>query len=290
MDTLDLEILKLLISNGRASYNSIASRIGISTSSVISRVNTMIREGIIDRFLARVNLEQLGYRVIYLMVKHDSDENELLRRLGSIGYIFMVVTCIGDYSIFALTVDPRLGNSSDTKLLDYVRPYRIIYNFSMLEASKRLTYNDLRIIKALARNARAKVKDIAMELGISIKTVERRISKMVNERIITFTAIINPAAIKGFINFIMIIKVSALTRVEDVLSSNLLMPIIHAASDTLVAVLHAHSTDEIDLLLRRVKMLDNVKEVEFFIVQRITHDDYSKIIDRIIANKAEGLN
>ncbi len=285
MDTLDLAILKLLISDGRASYNSIASRIGISTSSVISRVNNMIREGVIDRFLARVNLEQLGYRVIYIIVKHDGNEDELVRRLGSIGYIFMVVTCIGDYSIVALAVDPRLSNSNYTKLLEHIRQYRIIYISSALEASKRLTYNDLRIIKVLARNARAKVKDIAKETRVSIKTVERRISKMVNERIISFTAIINPTVIKGFINFIMIIKVSAPTRVEDVLGNNLLMPVIHAASDMLVAVLHAYSTDELDAMLRRVKMLDNVKDVELFIVQRIIHDDYSKIIDEIIAER-----
>jgi DNA-binding Lrp family transcriptional regulator len=297
MDSVDLAIIKLLISNGRASYSSIARSVGLSTSSVIARVNNMLKEGIIDRFLARINLASLGYRVIHIIVKHDGNEHELIKRLGSVGYVFMIVTCLGDFSVFALAVNKEARSRSNkgyhALLEQYIKPNRILYITAVKARPKRLVYNDLRIMKYLTKDPRAKVKDIARELGISIKTVERRLSRMIKDDIIKFTMIINPS-LKNFINFIMVIRVSnsnnnnnitsSIEGLENILSNNLLMPLIHASYDTLVAVLHAYNTDEINMLLKRVKVLEGVKDVEFFIVQKIVSDDCSKLIDEIILN------
>jgi hypothetical protein len=115
---------------------------------------------------------------------------------------------------------------------------------------------------------------------------------MIKDDIIKFTIIINPS-LKNFINFIMVIRVSnsnnnnitsSIEGLENILSNNLLMPFIHASCDTLVAVLHAYNTDEINMLLKRVKVLEGVKDVKFFIVQKIVSDDCSKLIDEIILN------
>jgi len=298
MDSVDLAIIKLLISNGRSSYSSIARSVGLSTSSVIARVNNMLKEGIIDRFFARVNLASLGYGVIHMIVKHNGNEHELIKRLSSVGYVFMIVTCLGDFSVFALAVNGvhnRINKGYYTLLEQYVKPNKILYITTVKARPKRLVYNDLRIMKYLAKDPRAKVKDIARELGISIKTVERRLSRMIKDDIIKFTIIINPS-LKNFINFIMVIRVSNSNKnnnnitsnimqgLENMLSNNLLMPLIHASHDTLVAVLHAYNTDEINMLLKEVKVLEGVKDVEFFIVQKIVSDDCSKLIDEIICN------
>jgi len=298
MDSVDLAIIKLLISNGRSSYSSIARSVGLSTSSVIARVNNMLKEGIIDRFFTMVNLASLGYRVIHMIVKHNGNEHELIKRLSSVGYVFMIVTCLGDFSVFALAVNGvhnRINKGYYTLLEQYVKPNRILYITTVKARPKRLVYNDLRIMKYLAKDPRAKVKDIARELGISIKTVERRLSRMIKDDIIKFTIIINPS-LKNFINFIMVIRVSNSNKnnnnitsnimqgLENMLSNNLLMPLIHASHDTLVAVLHAYNTDEINMLLKEVKVLEGVKDVEFFIVQKIVSDDCSKLIDEIICN------
>ncbi len=297
MDDVDLAIIKLLISNGRASYSSIARSVGLSTSSVIARVNNMLKEGIIDRFFTRVNLASLGYGVIHMIVKHNGNEHELIKRLSSVGYVFMIVTCLGDFSVFALAVNGVHNRIKGyyTLLEQYVKPNRILYITTVKARPKRLVYNDLRIMKYLAKYPRAKVKDIARELGVSIKTVERRLSRMIKDDIIKFTIIINPS-LKNFINFIMVIRVSNSNKnnnnitsnimqgLENMLSNNLLMPLIHASHDTLVAVLHAYNTDEINMLLREVKVLEGVKDVEFFIVQKIVSDDCSKLIDEIMGN------
>ncbi len=297
MDDVDLAIIKLLISNGRASYSSIARSVGLSTSSVIARVNNMLKEGIIDRFFTRVNLASLGYGVIHMIVKHNGNEHELIKRLSSVGYVFMIVTCLGDFSVFALAVNGVHNRIKGyyTLLEQYVKPNRILYITTVKARPKRLVYNDLRIMKYLAKYPRAKVKDIARELGVSIKTVERRLSRMIKDDIIKFTIIINPS-LKNFINFIMLIRVSNSNKnnnnitsnimqgLENMLSNNLLMPLIHASHDTLVAVLHAYNTDEINMLLREVKVLEGVKDVEFFIVQKIVSDDCSKLIDEIMGN------
>ncbi len=63
LDDLDLAIIRELIKDGRASYRSIAKKLGISVATVASRVMALEKSGIIKGYTALVDYEKLGYEI-----------------------------------------------------------------------------------------------------------------------------------------------------------------------------------------------------------------------------------
>lgn len=60
-DALDIRILNLLLENARYSAREIGARLGISTSTVISRMEALKEGGILRGFAAEIDYEKLGY-------------------------------------------------------------------------------------------------------------------------------------------------------------------------------------------------------------------------------------
>lgn len=58
---LEYRILEELLRDGRASLNRIAKRLGVSTTTVSSRLKRLLEEGIIRRFKPELDYEKLGY-------------------------------------------------------------------------------------------------------------------------------------------------------------------------------------------------------------------------------------
>jgi DNA-binding Lrp family transcriptional regulator len=138
VDDIDLTIVKMLISNGRASYSSIARSLGISTTTVITRINSMLKGGIIDRFFVMPTLSSLGYTVIHAIIKHDN-EDRVMPAVSRLGYLFMKVRCLGDYSVFGLASNTSMDVN---KIYDTLSDYRVSYISVVEPAPKRITYND----------------------------------------------------------------------------------------------------------------------------------------------------
>lgn len=63
LDELDLAIVRELIKDGRASYRSIAKKLGISVATVASRVMALEKNGIIKGYTALIDYEKLGYEI-----------------------------------------------------------------------------------------------------------------------------------------------------------------------------------------------------------------------------------
>lgn len=62
-DPLDLKILALLLANARASAREIAGKLGVSTSTVIARMDSLRKSGILKGFTAELDYEKLGYEL-----------------------------------------------------------------------------------------------------------------------------------------------------------------------------------------------------------------------------------
>jgi len=60
-DPLDVRILNILLENARCSAREIGARLGVSTSTVISRMEGLEKAGILRGFAAEVDYERLGY-------------------------------------------------------------------------------------------------------------------------------------------------------------------------------------------------------------------------------------
>ncbi|WP_324669638.1 Lrp/AsnC family transcriptional regulator [Geochorda subterranea] len=67
LDNVDYKILDLLKENSRLSYAEIGRMIGLSRVAVRSRVEGMVRQGVIEKFTVLVNGDFLGKRLSVFM-------------------------------------------------------------------------------------------------------------------------------------------------------------------------------------------------------------------------------
>ena len=63
VDSLDRRILEHLLLNGRSSARELGVKLGVSTSTVISRMESLQESGILRGFTAEVDFEKLGYEL-----------------------------------------------------------------------------------------------------------------------------------------------------------------------------------------------------------------------------------
>lgn len=63
IDSTDREIIRELNKNGRISYTDLAKTIGLSRVAIQARVNTLMDNGVIERFTAVINPEKIGIQV-----------------------------------------------------------------------------------------------------------------------------------------------------------------------------------------------------------------------------------
>ena len=64
LDSIDVQILNILIENGRISYTDIAKEVGMKPPSVIDRIKKMESDGIIYDYTARVDYRKMGFDMV----------------------------------------------------------------------------------------------------------------------------------------------------------------------------------------------------------------------------------
>ena len=60
IDDLDRKIIEILRSDGRASFRSIASKVGLSSVAVRERINKLLKENVIKGFFAHIDASKIG--------------------------------------------------------------------------------------------------------------------------------------------------------------------------------------------------------------------------------------
>ncbi len=64
LDSIDVQILNMLIENGRISYTEIAKKVGMKPPSVIERIKKMESDGIVYDYNARVDYRKIGFDIV----------------------------------------------------------------------------------------------------------------------------------------------------------------------------------------------------------------------------------
>ncbi|MHA1839431.1 MAG: Lrp/AsnC family transcriptional regulator [Candidatus Ranarchaeia archaeon] len=63
MDKKDIEILKVLLKNGRATNKELANKVKLSVPTVFNRIKGMERRGIIKNFTVNIDHSKVGYPI-----------------------------------------------------------------------------------------------------------------------------------------------------------------------------------------------------------------------------------
>lgn len=94
LEKVDVEILKILQENGRASFRDIAKRVGVTTPTVSNKVNMYEQMGLIRGFGVRLDTEALGEITILLTIKGKPSDipkvADTLKNLDEVREVYLV--------------------------------------------------------------------------------------------------------------------------------------------------------------------------------------------------------
>ena len=193
MDKTDLFLIMMLLANSRTTYRELASKIGLSVNAVHKRIQGLVQSGIIRTFSASLDIGMLKALTIIIFGKClDRTVEEVLKRAQKNDAIYWISAAGGDF----VYVGAHIRSISDLEpLVEYVRdelciaePTVGIENVQQhVCPEKELTALDYQIIRSLQKNSRKQIVDIAEELHISAKTVQRKLSNMEQNRMIKFS-------------------------------------------------------------------------------------------------------
>ena len=285
LDKNDLTILPTLARDCRTSYGSIGSQIGLTPKSVKARVKKMVRNGVIEKFIVRVNPVAFGYRTVLVLVKtsHGITKEDVIQRVKEFGDLAYHVHHMGSTSVAALIIKKPLDDNIIQSLNERLKP-AIVINIAVTElsvASTDLSETDLRIIKCLLIfGARIEISDIAKEVGISEKTTTRRLNRMKESRLLDFSLQCSPAAMIGYIQFVIPITIAkfhyhnVLDRMYSEFQTNILYsPSLIEPEDRLAFVLFGENVFVIDYVLARVNSFAGVNSADAYILTKWQYYD-----------------
>lgn len=181
MDEIDLIIIKKLTENSRLTFRELAEMTSLSVSTVHKRIQNLIDNGTINAFIVRPTM--ISLKGLWLMVSGTSNAKSMdlvNYELGNHESIYMVSIASSKF----LYIAAYLRNISElqeftsflTKTSQISDPSIGIINIPYITTPETLSSVDYKILKSLNRDARKPLTDIGEDVGISAKTVRRRLN------------------------------------------------------------------------------------------------------------------
>jgi len=192
MDETDYFLLKRLIENSRVTYRELADMIGISVSAVHKRIRTLEEEGFINTFIARPSYIALKYLVVTIFgSSNEKSMDVVIKELGQHESTFYIGIAGGKF----LYISAYLRDISElqdystyvSKTAQINEPTIGIINVPYVTTPEPLTTIDYKILNTLNRDARKPITDIADDVGLSAKTVRKRLDRMIENNLASFT-------------------------------------------------------------------------------------------------------
>ena len=244
----------------------------------------MLRSGVIEKFVIRVNPAAFGYRTALVLVRANNGitKDDVINRVREFGDLAYHVHHMGSTSVAALIIKKPLDDNIIQSLNDFLKPATVSgIAVSELSVSADLSETDLRIIKCLLLSgARTEISDIAKEVGISEKTTTRRLDRMKEMRLLDFSLQCSPAAMIGYIQFAIPITVAKShyhnirERMYSEFQANILYsPSVIEPEDRLTFVLFGENVFTVDSVMARVNSFEGVKSADAYILTKWQYYD-----------------
>jgi DNA-binding Lrp family transcriptional regulator len=195
VDRIDVILCQLLLANSRLSYRELAEKLNLSVTAAHNRIQSLIEMGIIRKFTARPGIVAANAIHVFIFgFSKANSGNELKTKLEKHGSIYWLAIGGGNF----LYLGAFLKNIAELEpLVSFVRE-----TAQMPEPTVGLTYSplppninsiivdnkmyelDYQIIDSLKDNSRKATATIAEELGVSAKTVRRRLARLMKNFLI----------------------------------------------------------------------------------------------------------
>ena len=110
IDEVDLQILKILTLDCRTSYRSIGKTLGLSVNTVRTRINNLISNKVIEKFITIVNFSLFGYSgdVLTILLKASKNLGHVIdnvtNRMKDWGPIYMHIEIFDGVHVIGIAV------------------------------------------------------------------------------------------------------------------------------------------------------------------------------------------
>jgi len=192
MDRQDITLSLILLANSRTTLRTLAEQLNISVNAVHKRLQTLEEHKVIRKFTAKVSHFAAGSIPIIVYGRTDSEiSEENVNALGKEKHTYWVALAggnhlyIGAYLRDIAELNQYVSFTGQTSGMS--DPTVGIYGPSIPakypQGLPRPTLSDMdyRIINALRDDSRRPVTEVAEELGLSAKTVQKHLGRMTAE-------------------------------------------------------------------------------------------------------------
>jgi Lrp/AsnC family transcriptional regulator, regulator for asnA, asnC and gidA len=198
MDKTDIILCQLLLSNSRLSYRELAEKLNLSVTAIHSRIQSLIEMDIIRKFTTRISI--FAKKAIPILIIGSSKTNSIKnvkQKIELHNRIYWLAVGGGN----VLIIGAYLENISEMEgVVRFVKE-----NAEMPDPTVGITVSpipiikqnvnseigfcelDYKIVRSMKDDSRKAVSAVAEELGVSTKTVRRRLSRMIKNFLVEFS-------------------------------------------------------------------------------------------------------
>jgi DNA-binding Lrp family transcriptional regulator len=291
MDDKDLEILKLLLFDGRMPYESIAKKVKLTPYLVKKKINNLVNLGVIMKFTTNLNFLIFQKSVCYTLadVREGIDQHKLIERIGKLDIVTggaislqnkmqIIHTYTDDYDF-----KTNLEKLMQFKDIESMENFILLIPKSLTFKNKRMNITDWKIINSIKDNCRKTDIEVANELGISSKTVRRRLSYLRENNIILFMIDLDTSA-ADFLSYLLIIKFQriaseSLSKVMKIIKKYFYMWRV-ANQEAFIFTVFIDKLRDIDEQVKEIEKIPYIKEVISFVPTKMFY--FESWIDDLI--------
>ena len=197
MDEIDLIILKKLNENSRLTIRELAEITDISVSAIHKRIKVLEDKGNICGYIARPSIIALKY--LWVMIFGTSNAKSMdavSKELGQYESVIFVAITGGKFLLISgfLRDITELQEYSSyvSKTAQMSEPTIAIYDVPYKTVPEPLSSIDFKILKILNMDARKPITDIADDVGVSTKTIRKRLDYMIENNLADLSIQITP--------------------------------------------------------------------------------------------------
>ena len=183
LDQIDKQILGHLARDCRTPYREIAKSLGMSATAIKSRVDELVAAGVITDFIVEFTPAMIGSEAMMLWLKTDGreDSNKFISEIATIRGVMQIVPIHGgDYLVFA-EYTSSLDLATLTEAFEsnpHVNSTEI--HTLLIQRGKKTNLSNLqiRVLKALLKDARTSISNIAKDTGLTVRLVRRTLREL----------------------------------------------------------------------------------------------------------------
>ena len=197
MDEIDISLSMILMANSRMPYKELAEKFDMSVNSIHKRIKSLVDLEVIQEFNAKLGFSNFPGLTNIIIFGHSDirQKKQLINKLGENEFIYNVTQGGGNtYYIHAylrniseldslVSFIRKTGNFTDFVIgIDKEMPPISLEKLDI----KPPTDLDYLIINSLKDNSRKAISDIALEVGVSTKTIRRRLDRLTESFLVQF--------------------------------------------------------------------------------------------------------